>query len=65
MSTSYDLPKVPSTKEQPIKSTRSNPDNVVATRKKWDDEYGQKLFDVLNKQRVAELVKDRGAFNKP
>jgi len=50
----------PSSQNTP-KSTRSNPDNHFNARKLWDSEYGEKLFDVLNRDRILEVVKSGGA----
>jgi len=43
--------------ENTPKSTRSNPDNHFNAGKLWDSEYGEKLFDVLNRDRILEAVK--------
>ena len=44
-------------------STRSRPGNTISVREKWDTEFGEKLFDVLDVCGVAEKVKDGGAFD--
>ena len=47
------------------KSTRSNPDHHHLVRESWDAEFGTKLFNVHSKDRVAEVVKNGGAFDRP
>ena len=52
-------PSVPSSS----KSTQSKPDNHFIVRQQWDAEFGNNLFDVLNKNRITDVLKNGGAFD--
>ena len=45
------------------KSTRSKPDNHFTIRKQWDADFGSKLFDILYRDRIIDVVKRGGAFD--
>ena len=47
----------------PTPATRNKPSNNIIMRKKWDEEFGEKLFDVVSNCTIVENVKNGGCFD--
>ena len=59
-----DVQTMPSLTSTPSsKSTRSHPEYHFIVREQWNNDFGNTLFDVLNKDRIPEVVKEGGCFD--
>ena len=54
----------PNSPSVPSVSTRNQPDNSIVWRKKWDEEVGNQLLDVLDQHGVVDAVKKGKYFDR-